>query len=61
MKKPPKAEQEATLLQQMRELALERDTESAHGKADDLLCEYLRLLGKADIVEAYDQVDKWYA
>lgn len=61
MKKPSKAEQEAALLQQMRELALERDTESAHGKADDLLCEYLRLLGKADIVEAYDQVDKWYA
>lgn len=61
MKKLSKPEQEAALLQQMRELASERDTETAHGKADDLLCEYLLLLGKTDIVEAYNQVGKWYA
>ena len=61
MKKPSKTEQEAALLQQMRELTASRDTEVAHARADDLLCEYLRLLGKTEIVEAYDQVDKWYA
>ena len=37
------------------------DTECAHGNADDLLCEFLLLLGYRELVEKYRQVRKWYA
>jgi hypothetical protein len=35
--------------------------EQAHIRADALLCQLLRDLGYADVVEAYEQIDKWYA
>jgi len=38
------------------------DTEVGHGKADDILCEFLISLGYADIVREYEKVEKkWYA
>ena len=37
------------------------DTEVAHGKADDILCQFLEQLGFREIVDAWDRVDKWYA
>lgn len=37
------------------------DIESAHGDADDVLCDLLRELGYGDVVDAWLQVPKWYA
>lgn len=44
------------------ELLIEcRNTEYAHSRADELLCELLEDLGYGKIVELYSDVDKWYA
>ena len=43
------------------QLQTDDDTESAHGDADDILCELLQSLGYADVVDAYAKIDKWYA
>ena len=37
------------------------DIESDHVKADEILCNFLLSLGYDDVVQAYDNVDKWYA
>ena len=37
------------------------DTEAAHADADDVLCDLLKSLGYADVVSAWERVDKWYA
>jgi hypothetical protein len=37
------------------------DPEIAHGKADELLCEYLEAIGSRDIVESYMSIKKWYS
>lgn len=39
----------------------EHDTEQHHMDADDTLCELLSYLGYDDIVNLYQQVDKWFA
>lgn len=39
----------------------EYDIEEGHGRADDILCELLTTLGYADVVAAWQKVDKWYA
>lgn len=52
------------LCEKMKECAEETgsvDYERAHIKADDILCEALKLLGCTELVELYAQVDKWYA
>lgn len=55
-------EQKADFLKRLGELAGEtQDTEIAHSKADDILCEALTLLGHQDLVIAWTKVDKWYA
>lgn len=38
-----------------------RDTENAHGDADDILCELLTTLGYEDVVAEWRKVKKWYA
>lgn len=43
------------------ELAKSKDIESAHGEADDVLCELLVALGYEDVVDLYREVPKWYA
>jgi hypothetical protein len=37
------------------------DTEMAHINADDVLCKLLDALGYADVVEAWEKIDKWYS
>lgn len=37
------------------------DTESAHVNADEILLELLLQLGFEDVVDLYNQIDKWYA
>ncbi len=37
------------------------DPSEAHKKADNVLCSLLVSLGYADIVELYEEVEKWYA
>ena len=37
------------------------DQELAHVYADDVLCSLLRSLGYNDIVDAYDEIGKWYS
>lgn len=51
---------EKEVLEEMERIALMSDTEQAHGKADDLLCIFLRGLGKGEIVDAFEKVRKWY-
>lgn len=37
------------------------DIEAAHADADTILCQLLTTLGYADVVEAWEKVEKWYA
>jgi hypothetical protein len=37
------------------------DTEIAHSIADDVLCTLLIELGYKEVVDAYNEIDKWYA
>jgi hypothetical protein len=37
------------------------DIEAEHLDADDVLCELLRSLGYADVVDEWVKVEKWYA
>lgn len=46
---------------ELAECAEQYDVESAHGWADSILCELLIELGLTDVVNAYDNVEKWYA
>ena len=48
-------------LKQLQELQWSTNTEGAHVRADDVLCELLVNLGYTDVVKAYHLVDKWYA
>lgn len=45
----------------MSQAAKDRDTESAHATADDIMCELLRELGYEEGVEIFEQMEKWYA
>jgi hypothetical protein len=46
---------------QLKECQGDTDTECAHSKADDVLCELLVALGYRDVVKEWGKVDKWYA
>lgn len=37
------------------------DEEVAHSLADDILCDLLINLGYIELVDAYNDIDKWYA
>lgn len=37
------------------------DPEHDHKEADDLLCECLKSLGYSDGIEAYDNIQMWFA
>jgi hypothetical protein len=41
------------------------DPETAHGRADEILCEFIRSIGHAEVAEAFeaaaDRVGFWYA
>lgn len=51
----------APIRHEMRELQYLADIEVVHGDADKLLCEVLRLYGQDELVDAWEQLDKWYA
>jgi hypothetical protein len=48
-------------LAELTEAQANGDIEVAHATADRVLCDLLESLGFADVVEAYNKVDKWYA
>ena len=50
-----------TVLEDMKKLIEDGDTEGAHIKADELLCVVLRAHHEDELVDAYEQVPKWYA
>ena len=52
---------EKDVLERLKRLEDEMDTEEAHVQADELLCAFLRDLGYASIVDAYEDIYKWYA
>lgn len=54
-------EQRKEFLAKLEECQENDDTEAAHIYADKLLCEVLITLGYKDIVEAWDDVSKWYS
>jgi len=37
------------------------DKEVPHCEADDILCELLISLGYKDVVDEYEEIEKWYA
>ena len=37
------------------------DKERDHGEADELLCGLLRELGYQEVVDEYNNIEKWYA
>lgn len=42
-------------------LQSDKDTESAHLKADVILCDLLTALGYSELVDEYNLIDKWYS
>ena len=48
-------------IEKLKQLQDYGDTESAHGYADDVLCELLASMGYQDVVAEWRLVDKWYA
>lgn len=47
-------------LEKLAELS-KADPESAHAQADEWLCDFLSSRGYGDIVNAYENIEKWYA
>lgn len=52
---------EERIIHELQLLQKSDDTEIAHYKADDLLCEFIHQLGYTDVVEEYSKIEKWYA
>jgi len=48
-------------LAKLKEYAESDDPEESHYMADESLCELLRELGCGVVVDAYEEVEKWYA
>lgn len=48
-------------LHRMKALINDDDKEEAHIKADRILCKILHAIGFHDVVEAFNEIDKWYA
>jgi hypothetical protein len=48
-------------IKELRALQNDPDTEKVHAVADGILCELLRNLGYGEVVDAYEQLDMWYA
>jgi hypothetical protein len=49
------------ILEALKALEKDEDTEDAHIDADTLLAEAVSLLGRPDIAEAFNAVGKWYS
>lgn len=55
------ARERIRILEELRALGDSDDPESAHSRADELVIEYLRLIGADDIADAWADAPKWYA
>jgi hypothetical protein len=49
------------LIDELKQLQGDGDTEGQHGRADDILCEILVELGYIEAVEEWKKVNKWYS
>ncbi len=49
------------LKNELAELNTRYDIELAHMRADEILCEILKLYGLSDVVDEWRKVAKWYA
>lgn len=47
--------------ERLQEISQNHDTEGGHVYADELLCEVLKSLGYTKTVEAFENMEKWYA
>lgn len=56
---PPMTAEEAVRL--LKVIATSDHTEEAHRDADGVLCDLLRSLGHDAVVDAYDEIYKWYS
>jgi hypothetical protein len=48
-------------IQRLTDLNVGGDLEAEHYEADKVLCELLTSLGYGDVVQVWEQIDKWYA
>lgn len=48
-------------LSELSEIAKSSDQEVTHVDADEVLCQLLVALGYQDVVNAWDEIPKWYA
>lgn len=51
----------AHAISRLREIQTNTDKELAHMDADGVLCDLLKSLGYASVVDEYHKVDKWFA
>lgn len=52
---------EKDIVEELERLSHDKDIEAKHAKANTLIMEFLEQLGYTEIVEAYDNIEKWYA
>lgn len=48
-------------IQKLKNVQSWNDIESAHGAADNVLCDLLENLGFKDVIEEYNKINKYYA
>jgi hypothetical protein len=59
--KRTKQERVKQYTEEMQNLQNSSDLESTHCIADDLLCDLLREIGYGEVVNAFENLEKWYA
>lgn len=47
--------------ERMKELANNDDVEARHSEMDDLMCEILSKMGFNELVDIFNETEKWYA
>lgn len=52
---------EAKCMNDLQTARQSKDTEYAHVLADDAITEFLRVIGYGHLVDAWDEVSKWYS
>lgn len=57
----PDQNQLDAIIAELKSLQGHGDTETAHARADDILCRLLTDLGYPEVVAEYEKIDKWFA
>ena len=52
---------ESEAIEALKKCQENKDIEKAHSDADEILCQLLIYLGCQEVVNQYEQVEKWYA